>query len=170
MVSFTHFQRLRDGGGNECRVTDRRQWHEPDTIRKFVCHALCDPCGKAGLAHATGTGESEEANVVSFEQGGNRCHFPLTADKGGKRERDARSMGSRQRAGHELPRHSAPVHSDQAIANSDDGCLATGRDVELTDDGPDVPGGGAGANEEGFGDLAVGPASNEEAQHIPLAR
>ena len=43
-------------------------------------------------------------------------------------------------------------------------------DAELGEDVGDVGAGGAGADEERLGDLAVGPALGQQPQHLPLAR
>ena len=53
--------------------------------------------------------------------------------------------------------------SDQGVADGVDGGFATSRNIELEEDGADVLGGGAGADEEALGDLAIGLAVYHEA-------
>jgi len=53
--------------------------------------------------------------------------------------------------------------SDQGVADGVDGGFATSRNIELEEDGADVLGGGAGADEEALGDLPIGLAVYHEA-------
>ena len=60
--------------------------------------------------------------------------------------------------------------SDQGVADGVDGGFATSRNIELEEDGADVLGGGAGADEEALGDLSVRPALHQQSQHVQFTR
>src|SRR5215207_3321866 len=56
----------------------------------------------------------------------------------------------------------------QPVADGAGSSLGARRDAKLGQDVRDVGFGGAGADEEGLGDLGIGPARGHEPKHLPL--
>ena len=102
MAGLTHVQRLRDRREDQGGVTDGGQRHEPDPIGKVPRGLLGDPQGEPGLADPTGSGEGQEADVVSLQQVAQGRHLALTTDERGERRGEGRGSGGRGCAGHGL--------------------------------------------------------------------
>src|SRR6266699_4122410 len=74
-------ERLRNGGHNQLRITERGQVHEKHTIAEPLHEFGCHLQPQAGFADATRPGEGHEAYLWSSQERTHCCHFPFAPDE-----------------------------------------------------------------------------------------
>src|SRR5207248_6039726 len=93
--SFPQFERLGNGGYDPFRLAHRGQWHKADTVGEVGTQSRGGSQGQARFAHASGTGEGQQANLWALQEVGDRLHLLLAADQWGgwQRQRGQGDLG-----------------------------------------------------------------------------
>ena len=110
-------QCLGNGGEDERRVADGGKRHEMDTIGERTGEASRDVEGEPGLAHAAGTGQGQQANVVPPKETADRGEFPLAPDERRERDRKRIDLLAGLRGGHDACAPSIPMIAASIVEN-----------------------------------------------------
>jgi hypothetical protein len=122
VAGLPYAKNVSDRGCDQVGVSDRRQTHEEHAVRADIVHVGGHAQGKTGLAHAAGTGQGEQANLVLVQQVDEHCHLTLAAHERGRRRGEVRGSGGRGCAGH---RHASRREGNCDTARDSGRCPAS---------------------------------------------
>ena len=131
LAGIRQVERLGDRRGDQAGVAERGQPDEPDPVREAAAQVAGHLEREAGLPHAAGSGERDEANVRPAQQIGDGRDVGGAADERGERRRQIRRRAAlhRWRAARG-PR--PPAAAANAARSSPSGCNASTRSATVS--------------------------------------
>src|SRR5205823_13151190 len=86
--SFPQSERLGNGGNGALRLAHGSQRHKADTVGEVGTQSRCGSQGEARFAHASQTGEGQQAYLWTLQEGRDRLHLLLAPDQRGGWQRE----------------------------------------------------------------------------------